>query len=226
MLASHKIEYQWNWASIWEYREKFYQGWLMTLFISVISLLLSFVFALIFLLLKKSKIELFNVITEFWIQLIRGTPLLVQILIFYYIIGTALHIENRFWVSVIILSNFSAAYMSEILRASLESLPRDHWETARSFGMSTTQSLRYVIFPQVMRLSLPGLAGQLCSLVKDSSLLSIIAVSEFSLNAQEVNAITYNTLESYIPLAFGYLLITLPITLISKQLENNMDYAG
>lgn len=165
-------------------------------------------------------------LVEFWIELIRGTPFLVQILIFYYIIGTALGIENRILLSILILSNFSAAYICEILRASLESLPRDQRETAKSFGMTPYQSLRYVIVPQVFRLSLPGLAGQLCSLVKDSSLLSIIAVSEFTLNAQEINAVTYSTLEAYIPLALGYLLITWPITAVSKYLEGKLDYGN
>ena len=76
-----------------------------------------------------------------------------------------------------------------------------------------------------MRRILPPLAGQFASLVKDSSLLSIIAVSEFTLNAQEVNAFTFSTLESYLPLAVGYLLLTLPISLFSRHLEQKFRYA-
>lgn len=223
-FASTQIGYSWDWSGVWEYRVKFLLGWLMTLQLSVLSLVLSIILASVFLLLQNNSIKPISYLVEFWIQVIRGTPFLVQILIFYYIIGTALHIENRFVMSILILSNFSACYSAEILRASLESLPRDQRETAKSFGMHPCQTLYYILIPQVFRQSLPGMAGQLCSLVKDSSLLSIIAVSELTLNAQEVNAITYGTLEAYIPLAIAYLLLTWPITLLSKRLERRLDY--
>jgi polar amino acid transport system permease protein len=81
-----------------------------------------------------------------------------------------------------------------------------------------------VIFPQALRQTLPPLAGQFASLIKDSSLLSIIAINEFTLNAQEVNAFTYSTLESYLPLAIGYLVLTLPISLWARRLEARMHY--
>ncbi|MEN9667244.1 MAG: hypothetical protein RLZZ326_3607, partial [Planctomycetota bacterium] len=86
------------------------------------------------------------------------------------------------------------------------------------------QSLRLVILPQAIRLVLPAVAGQLVSLIKDSSLLSVIAVSELTLAAQEVNAFTYSTLESYLPLAAGYLLLTLPLSALSRWLERHFAY--
>lgn len=91
-------------------------------------------------------------------------------------------------------------------------------------GFTTLQKYRYVIFPQVIKRILPSLAGQLSSLVKDSSLLSVIAVSEFTLNIQEITAINFRTYENYIVLAIGYLLITYPISLISKWLEKEFSY--
>jgi polar amino acid transport system permease protein len=91
--------------------------------------------------------------------------------------------------------------------------------------LTRAQTYRYVIFPQVLRQLIPPLTGQFASIIKDSSLLSIIAVSEFTLNAQEVNAFTYSTLESYLPLAVGYLLLTLPISLVSRVLERRFHYA-
>ena len=102
-------------------------------------------------------------------------------------------------------------------------MPAQRW--ARAIGLSPLQTYRFVILPQVVRRILPPLAGQFASLVKDSSLLSIIAVSEFTLNAQEVNAFTFSTLESYLPLAVGYLLLTLPISLISRALERRFHFA-
>jgi polar amino acid transport system permease protein len=86
------------------------------------------------------------------------------------------------------------------------------------------QCYRFVILPQALRQILPPLAGQFASLIKDSSLLSVIAVSEFTLAAQEVNSFTYSTLESYLPLAAGYLLLTLPLSALSRWLERHFAY--
>jgi len=88
--------------------------------------------------------------------------------------------------------------------------------------MSSYQMYVYVIFPQAFRRMLPALTGQFASIIKDSSLLSIISISEFTMNAQEVNAYTYSTLESYIPLAIGYLMLTYPISYYTNRLEANI----
>ena len=88
--------------------------------------------------------------------------------------------------------------------------------------MNNYQMYRYIIFPQAFKRMLPALTGQFASIIKDSSLLSIIAISEFTMNAQEVDAITYSTLESYIPLAIGYLILTYPISYYTKSLENKI----
>lgn len=154
-----------------------------------------------------------------YVELIRGTPLLVQILIFFYIFANALGLDNRYVVGTVILAMFSGAYISEIIRASIKSVELEQYESAQALGLSDWQMYRYIIFPQAYKRMLPPLAGQFASIIKDSSLLSIISISEFTMNAQEVNAYTYSTLESYIPLAIGYLLITYPISYYSTQLE-------
>ena len=97
-------------------------------------------------------------------------------------------------------------------------------ESARAIGLTRAQTYRYVIFPQALRQTLPPLAGQFVSLVKDSSLLSIISISEFTWNAENVNAMTYSTLESYLPLAAGYLILTLPISLWTRRLEKRHSF--
>jgi polar amino acid transport system permease protein len=156
--------------------------------------------------------------------LIRGTPLLVQLLIGFYVIASAIGLENRFVVGVLVLSLFSGAYMAEIFRGGLEAIPQTQRDAARSIGLTPIQTLRFVIVPQAVRLVLPPVAGQLVSLIKDSSLLSVIAISEFTLNAQEVNSFTYSTLESYLPLAAGYLILTLPLSALSRFLEKRFRY--
>ena len=97
-------------------------------------------------------------------------------------------------------------------------------ESARAIGLTTAQTYQYVIFPQALRQSLPPLAGQFASLVKDSSLLSIIGLAEFTYTAQQVNSATYSTLESYLPLAVGYLILTLPISLWTNTLGRKLRY--
>ena len=161
-----------------------------------------------------------------YVELIRGTPLLVQILILFYVVANAFGLENRYLVGVLALSLFAGAYLAEMIRAGIESIRDSQLESARAIGLTPAQTYRYVVFPQVVRQLVPPLAGQFASIIKDSSLLSIIAVSEFTLNAQEVNAFTYSTLESYLPLAAGYLLLTLPISLFSRLLERKFHYAA
>ena len=114
--------------------------------------------------------------------------------------------------------------MAEIFRGGLAAIPKTQRDAARSIGLTPWQTLRFVILPQAVRIVLPPVAGQLVSLIKDSSLLSVIAISEFTLNAQEVNAFTYSTLESYLPLASGYLILTLPLSALSRWLEARFQY--
>lgn len=113
--------------------------------------------------------------------------------------------------------------MSEIIRAGITSIDKGQYESAKSLGFTPLQSYIYIIFPQAYKRILPSLTGQFASIIKDSSLLSIISISEFTMNAQEVNAYTYSTLESYIPLAIGYLILTYPISFWAKRLEDNMQ---
>jgi polar amino acid transport system permease protein len=125
---------------------------------------------------------------------------------------------------VVVLALFSGAYMAEIFRGGLDAIPRPQLDSARAIGLTPSQSLRLVVLPQAVRIVLPSVAGQLVSLIKDSSLLSVIAISEFTLAAQEVNSFTYSTLESYLPLAAGYLLLTLPLAAVSRWLERRFRY--
>uniref|UniRef100_UPI00404877A0 amino acid ABC transporter permease n=1 Tax=Aliarcobacter sp. TaxID=2321116 RepID=UPI00404877A0 len=216
------ITYNFNWAHVYEYKQKFINGFIMTVVISFFALILSFIIGLFFAYAQNSKLIILRFFARFYIELIRGTPLLVQILIFFYVFANNLGFENRYIVGTVILAIFSGAYVCEIIRAAIESIEKEQFETSFSLGMSNYQMYRYIIFPQAFKRMLPSLTGQFASIIKDSSLLSIIAISEFTMNAQEVDAITYSTLESYIPLAIGYLLLTYPISFYTKSLENKI----
>ncbi|MFA9240274.1 MAG: amino acid ABC transporter permease [Candidatus Paceibacteria bacterium] len=216
------ITYNFNWAQVYEYKQKFINGFIMTVVISFFALILSFIIGLFFAYAQNSKLIILRFFSRFYIEIIRGTPLLVQILIFFYVFANNLGFENRYIVGTVILAIFSGAYVCEIIRAAIESIEKEQFETSFSLGMSNYQMYRHIIFPQAFKRMIPSLTGQFASIIKDSSLLSIIAISEFTMNAQEVDSITYSTLESYIPLAFGYLILTYPISYYTKSLEKRI----
>jgi polar amino acid transport system permease protein len=213
-----------NWEAIWKYRNAFWQGWLLTVALSVISLVLSTLIGLIGALARRSPVLVIRYISTCYIECVRGMPLLVLILVLFYVVANALQITDRFLVGVVVLSLFAGAYIAEIIRAGIESVGASQRESARAIGLTTAQTYRYVIFPQALRQVLPPLAGQFASIVKDSSLLSIIGLSEFTYTAQQVNSATYSTLESYLPLALGYLVLTLPISLWTNMLRKSLRY--
>jgi polar amino acid transport system permease protein len=224
-FAFSQLHYGWNWDAIWQYRQKFVQGWLMTVAISAASLLLSLLIGLLAALARRSAFLPVRYSAVLYVEIVRGTPLLVQILILFYVVANAFGMENRYLVGVLALSLFAGAYLAEMIRSGIDSIRDSQLESARAIGLTRGQTYRYVIFPQLVRQLVPPLTGQFASIIKDSSLLSIIAVSEFTLNAQEVNTFTYSTLESYLPLALGYLLLTLPISLLSRVLERRFHFA-
>lgn len=224
-FAFSQLQYGWNWHAVWQYRQKFLQGWLVTVLISAAALTLSLLISIFFALARRSRLLPLRYLAMLYVEVVRGTPLLVQILVFFYVVADAFGVSNRYAVGILTLALFAGAYLSEIIRAGIESVGESQLESAQAIGLTTFQTYRFVIIPQVVRRILPPLAGQFASLIKDSSLLSIIAVSEFTLNAQEINSFTFSTLESYLPLAVGYLLLTLPISLFSRYLEQKYRYA-
>jgi polar amino acid transport system permease protein len=192
--------------------------------ISLAALLVATLVGLVVAVMLRSRIALVEAAGRVYVELVRGTPLLVQLLIGFYVVASAVGLENRYVVGVLVLALFAGAYMAEIFRGGLDAIPATQLDSARAIGLSPVQAFRLVVLPQAVRIVLPSVAGQLVSLVKDSSLLSVIAISEFTLAAQEVNSFTFSTLESYVPLAIGYLLLTLPLSALSRWLERRFRY--
>ncbi len=213
-----------GWERVWPYRETFWKGWLLTLKLSLAALCLSIFIGLTAALARKASFLPLRSLAAIYVETVRGMPLLVVILVFYYVVAYKIHLENRFVSSVFILSLFSGAYLAEIFRAGIESVGQSQWESARAIGLTRLQTACFVVLPQALRHVLPPLAGQFASLIKDSSLLSIIAIQEFTLAAEQVNSATFANLESFFPLAIGYLILTLPMSLICKMLERKFRY--
>lgn len=218
------LSYEFQWDNVWRYRNSLTNGFLMTIIISLASLVISTLLGLFFGLSQRSSFIPLRMISRIYVEGIRGTPLLVQILIFFYVMANAVGLNNRYVSGILIMSLFAGAYIAEIIRSGVESIGNTQRETARSIGLTKRQTYRHIIFPQVITRVLPPLAGQFASLIKDSSLLSIIAIKEFTLAAREINANTFSTLESYIPLAIGYLILTIPISMLTKKLEARFFY--
>jgi polar amino acid transport system permease protein len=212
-----------NWPAVWRSRVVFWEGWLLTIQISLAALALSTIGGILLALARRSAFLPLRSLAMLYIEIIRGSPLLVQILFIWYGIF-AFTQADRVVVGILVLSGFSAAYLAEMIRSGIESVGASQLESARAIGFTSLQTYRFVIFPQAIRQILPSLAGQFASLIKDSSLLSIIGIREFTLAAQGVNSATYSTLESFFPLAIGYLILTLPISALSRLLERRFHY--
>ena len=162
----------------------------------------------------------FNLATTY-VEIVRGTPLLVQIFIFYFFIGTVLEL-SPFTAAVAALAVFTGAYVAEIVRAGIEAVPRGQMEAARSLGMSYAQAMRHVILPQALRKTLPPLAGQFINLIKDSSLVSIIAITDLSKAGREVVSSTFSPFEVWFTVAAMYLVLTGSLSLLVRRLERRL----
>jgi polar amino acid transport system permease protein len=166
-----------------------------------------------------------------YVEIIRGSPLMVQILIWYFVFGTVINDLlaayglgrlPAFWYGVASLACFAGAYVTEIVRAGIQSIHKGQTEAARSLGMSYAQSMRHIILPQALRRILPPLAGQFISLIKDSSLLGIIAIRELTKAAREVVSASLQPFEVYFLAAILYLVLTFTLSMAVQKLEKRM----
>lgn len=213
-----------NFDFVVQYRARIWDGFCLTVFISLFSLVGSLIIGIPVALGQNARFLPVRYLCDFYVKIIRGTPLIAQIYLFYYIIGTAWGVENRVVAGILILSVFAGAYIAEIIRGGYESLPRGPIEAARALGLSRTQCAISVELPQMVSRILPALTGQFASIIKDSSLLSVIAVIELTQTMREISATNYNFFGCFLLLGALYLCLTLPIMFISRYFEKKMDY--
>ncbi len=216
-----------DWSKAWAYRESLWRGWTVTLGISLAALLGSIVFGLAFLLGQRSRLPVVRWTCRGFLEFVRDTPLLVHLLFGYFVIFAPLLSrplagigwDDKVLIGIVLLSMFAGAYLGEILRGGVDSIPATQWDAARAVGFSPFQVYRYVIFPQALRRVLPAIAGLFVSLIKDSSLLNVIGVSEYFYNTKNFISRSYAGLEGYLPLTLGYLILTLPVAWLAHWLE-------
>lgn len=221
LYASLAKVYPFNWSVILKYRPLFLDGLLTTLQLSVASLGFSLLVGLVVALFRTSKILVLEDLGMIYVWFFRNMPLLVIILLIYYGIGSVVNI-NRFWAGVISLSLFEGAYVGEIFRAGIEAVPRGEIEAGEALGMYKHQIMGSIVFPRAFRISIPPLVGQMVSLVKDSSLVSVIALGDLTMRARQVGTQTLASLEAYLVLASFYLAITSLLSLVGRYLERRL----
>lgn len=206
-------------------------GLWLTLKISVIATIGGVIIGTIGGLTRISANPALKWLTVCYVELIRGSPLMVQILIWYFVLGTVINdllaVSGMgrlpaFWYGAASLACFAGAYVTEIVRSGIQSIHRGQTEAARSLGMSYAQSMRYIILPQALRRILPPLAGQFISLIKDSSLLGIIAIRDLTKAAREIVSASLQPFEVYLLLAVLYLVLTFSLSMVVQNMEKRM----
>lgn len=198
-------------------------GLWLTLKISAVSLVFSLLLGVAAGLGRIARNPAARHLAATYVELVRGTPLLVQIFIFYFFVGTVLNL-SAFTAGVAALSVFTGAYVAEIVRAGIEALPRGQMEAARSLGMSYFQAMRHVVLPQAFKKSLPPLAGQSINLIKDSSLVSIMALTDLTKAGREVVSSTFSPFEVWFTVALMYLLLTGTLSMLVRRLERRLAH--
>ena len=228
MRSGEALGYQWQWYRIPRYLFQWKAGQLVlgplvkgvgvTLQITAISIVIAFCCGLITALARLSTSMAANLLARIYLESIRNTPLLVQLFFIYFVLAPILGMSG-FAAAVVSLSLFEGAYISEILRAGILSIPQSQWEAAFSMGMSRGQTYRLVILPQAIRHIVPPLTSQVISLVKDSALVSTIAIYDLTMQGQIIIAQTYLVFELWFTIAAIYLLITITLSVVVRLLE-------
>ena len=189
-----------------------------TLWISAVASVMALFLGLITGLCRISKNPTLRGLAAIYVEFIRGTPLLVQIFIAYFFVGTVFNL-NRNVAGVGALAIFAGAYVAEIVRAGIQSISKGQMEAGRSLGMNVFQAMLYIILPQALKRILPPLAGQFISLIKDSSLVSVIAITDLTKSGREIITSTFATFEVWLTVAAMYLVVTASLSQLVFYME-------
>ena len=224
-----RLGYNWQWHRLPKYLLSFeggrlilgplMKGLLVTLRICSWSLLLAALLGLVTALLRMSGSLVGRALARGYLELIRNTPLLVQLFFIYFVLAPVLGI-GRFTAGVLALSLFEGAYGSEIFRAGIVSIDKGQWEACHSLGLSAVHTYRYIILPQAIKRILPPLTNQAVSLIKDSALVSTIAIYDLTMQAQVIISETFLTFEVWFTVAAIYLVLTVMLSTVADILAS------
>lgn len=230
-----KFDWPFFWQSLLTPSPAFLSGFWLTIIISVVSMLLAIVLGLLVALAARSAWPPLRVLAGLYIWVIRGTPVLVQLVIIYLGFAAAgifrfedqnlfgIAIRGAVMAAVVGLTIHESAYISEIVRSGLEAVDRGQSEAAAALSMTPAQAMRWIILPQALRTMVPPFGNEFNSLMKMTSILSIIGVSEMFLVAQSISSVTFKTFEIFIVVALYYLLLTTVWTFIQAAIERSLN---
>ena len=206
-----------------DYGSGFFYAALIVLGITVLAIVLSWIFGLLAALAKRSHVPLLRKIAEFYIWFIRGTPALIQVFIIYFGLPQIGISFSPFAAGVIALALNGGAYVAEIIRTGFNAIPKSQIETSYALGMSKVDVMRRIILPQVFRIILPSLTNEAISVLKNTSLLSTITVVDITLYAQTIISSTFRPFEFYIAASVIYLLLTTVLTRFTSWIERRQE---
>jgi polar amino acid transport system permease protein len=197
-----------DWSVVWNYRNVYLQGLEMTLKVSIMATLIAIGIGVVMAIFRLSRFKPLSMLAYGYVEVIRNTPLLVQLFVIYFGLGSIIDYKTEFWPAVAGLAIFAGSYVTEIVRAGIQSIPRGQREAALSVGMTGNQALRLIVLPQAFTRILPPLAGQFITLIKDSSLVSFLALTDITFAARKIMASTFRPLEVYLAAAALYFMLT------------------
>jgi polar amino acid transport system permease protein len=218
--------YAWDFSFLWAYRWLILTGLGVTIAYTVGTILLGLVIGLVTGLLRLSRNPMITAPLVAYVEIFRCTPLLVQIVWFYYALPVVLGIDIPAHVAaVLVLSLYTGAFYAEIIRGGVNSIERGQWDAARAIGMRRRQVMRHVILPQAVKRMIPPFMNQSIIQLKNTSLVSTIAVADLLYQGTIISAATYRPLEVYTMVAVIYFLVLFPLTLAAQQVERRLARA-
>ncbi|MBR4456643.1 MAG: amino acid ABC transporter permease [Solobacterium sp.] len=215
-----------NPAILLEYLPLFAKGALVTLKISIAGIALSFVIGLLCSGIQFFRIPILRQISGGYIELSRNTPMLVQLFFIYFGLPKIGLTWSRELSAIAALTFLGGSYMAEAIRSGLEAVDVIQTESAISLGMTPFQVIRFVIFPQALAVAFPAIAANIVFLIKETSVVSAIALADLMYVAKDLIGNDYNTSEALFMLVVFYLLILLPVSLLASYTERRLRYAG
>lgn len=200
----------------------FWHGLEVTIVLTILALFFGFLLGVLISILRTSSSKFCQKIANLYVMIIRGTPLLVQLLIMYYVIFAEYRAMPKIIVAAVAFSLNSGAYISEIIRGGIESVSNGQKEAARSLGLSEFYTQLYIVMPQALKNSLPSLIGEGISLFKETSIVGWIGLGDIMRGADDIRSLTATAFESLVAAAIIYLAITLIFTKIMSKVEKRL----
>lgn len=218
------MEYKFRFDVVWNNIDFLMEGLWMTLLISFLALVISMVLGLFVAVLRLSKIRGVPFLAAAYVEVFRDTPVLVQLFWVYYVLPILIGIQiSAVTAAVIGLTLHSAAFLGEIYRAGIQSVPQGHVEAAKVLGLKPPQTFVRIVLPQAVRIVLPPMVNNLVDLIKLSSLASVFAVAEITRKATELSASTFRPLEIFTFIALMYFLICWPLSMAIRAMERRLQ---